>query len=157
MPDQIERTLDAIKSQIVIEASKVQQENRWVKAVKDVVKHYNTKIQRVEGHTGKIKDLIRKLFAKKKRYEDMLLQHQLDEEKFKKKASQKEWKELKDATTTSSGSSGKSNLARCSLLIVYVLGSLSDMLKLVMYSVHPSRLMRVRLLRQVPGSTAATG
>jgi len=102
--DQIERTLDGIKSQIVIESSKVQQENRWVRAVKDVIKHYTQKLQRVESHSGKMKENIKKLFSKKKRYEDMLLQHQLDEEKFKQKMQKKEWKELKDATTTSSDS-----------------------------------------------------
>lgn len=95
--DQIEAALDRVKTKIVEDAQKVQQENRWMKSVKKIIKHYKKKISRVTKHVGDLKTDIKQLFAKKKHYEDLLLQHQLDEHKFLKVQREKDWKKQKDA------------------------------------------------------------
>jgi len=95
MTDQIEAALDRIKTAIVEDAQKVQQENRWVRSVKKIIKHYEDKIDRVNTHVGQVKDEIKRLFAKKKHYEDLLLQHQLDEEHFRKAMKERKWEKDK--------------------------------------------------------------
>jgi len=89
--DQIEQALDGVKSEIVTLAQKVQQETKWVKTVQDVMKHYTEKITRVQGHTSQMKNRIKRLFSKKKHFEDLQLQHQIDQEKFKKAAQKEKW------------------------------------------------------------------
>jgi hypothetical protein len=94
--EQIEAALDRVKSEIVVQAQKVQQENRWIRTVKKIIKHYNEKIKRVSSHVDKVKGDIKKLFSKKKHYEDLLLQYQLDQENLAKLAKEKEYKKNKE-------------------------------------------------------------
>jgi len=94
--EQIEAALDRVKSEIVVQAQKVQQENRWMRTVKKIIKHYEEKIKRVSTHVDKMKGDIKKLFGKKKHYEDLLLQYHLDQENLKKVAQEKEWKKNKE-------------------------------------------------------------
>jgi len=94
--EQIEVALDRVKGEIVVQAQKVQSENRWMRTVKKIIKHYEDKIKRVSTHVDKVKGDIKKLFGKKKHYEDLLLQFQLDQENLKKVAQKKEWEKNKE-------------------------------------------------------------
>lgn len=76
--DQIESHLDSLKTQIVKEAQAVQDQNQWVSRVAEIVRHYTQKIHAVEQDTVHRKDVIRKLFAKKKKYEALLNKARLD-------------------------------------------------------------------------------
>lgn len=94
--DQLEAAVDSTKTKIVQVAQKIQQENRWVKAVKEIIKHYHQKIKRVDTHLSNLKGEVKQLFSKKKHYEDLLLQQQLDEEKFKNMAQKQQWAQVTD-------------------------------------------------------------
>lgn len=80
--DEIESRLTDVKNEIVNRAQKLQADNVWVKQVKDVIQHYNAKIQAVGQSNTQLKGDIKRLFAKKKHYEDLLMQYSLDRDHF---------------------------------------------------------------------------
>ena len=82
--DEIEDKLDLVKTKIVQDAQKVQQNTQWIKEVEKIVQHYNQKIKAVNEDTGRVREEIRKLFTEKKRFEDLLLQQKLDVTTFDK-------------------------------------------------------------------------
>lgn len=82
--DEIEDRLDMVKTKIVQDAQKVQQNTQWIKEVEKIIQHYNQKIKAVNTDTSRVRDEIRKLFNEKKRFEDLLLQQKLDVTTFEK-------------------------------------------------------------------------
>jgi len=82
--EKIENKLDEIKSQIVENAEKIKDQNLWIKQVKHIIQHYNTKINGVKKDNNGLQASVKRLFALKKHYEDLLLQFELDQDHFKK-------------------------------------------------------------------------
>lgn len=82
--DEIESRLTDVKNEIVNRAQKLQADNVWVKQVRGLIQHYDAKIRAVDSSNTSLKNDIKKLFAKKKHYEDLLLQYSLDKDHFKR-------------------------------------------------------------------------
>jgi hypothetical protein len=91
----VERKLDGIKTKIVEAANQVKEQAEWVGKVKDIIKHYQSKISAVSKDNSSLKTFIRKLFKEKKHYEDLMMQQAMDPGAFLKAYQEEESKHEK--------------------------------------------------------------
>lgn len=94
--DEIESRLTDVKNDIVNRAQKLQADSVWVKQVKELIQHYTAKIAAVNGANTALKSDIKRLFAKKKKYEDLLMQYSIDRDHFNRQVEQQAVEQKKE-------------------------------------------------------------
>jgi len=69
---------EAVKQDIVTTAKQIQDERRWSAAVNKIIRSYQEKLNRVQGHIVALRREMKKLYQKKKAIENLKLQRALE-------------------------------------------------------------------------------
>eukprot|EP00310_Coccolithus_braarudii_P013989 CAMPEP_0183349822 /NCGR_PEP_ID=MMETSP0164_2-20130417/13884_1 /TAXON_ID=221442 /ORGANISM="Coccolithus pelagicus ssp braarudi, Strain PLY182g" /LENGTH=277 /DNA_ID=CAMNT_0025521611 /DNA_START=51 /DNA_END=884 /DNA_ORIENTATION=- len=74
---ELEKALDAVKSEIVHKAKSIKSEKQWVQEVTKIIESYVHKTRRVNANIRKLQREVRDLFKKKKQIDNMIIQQRL--------------------------------------------------------------------------------